>query len=77
VLVLSAKQGLLFRKKVEEFLVREEALKTNGEGGDMLNIVGALRQNKAAEMGDILTRIELEKYKEVRPTIQPLVRVKQ
>ncbi len=74
---LRAKQELLFRKKVEEFLVREEKIKANTEGEDMLNKMVALRQNEAAEMGDILTRIQLQKYKEVRPEIQPLARVKQ
>ncbi len=74
---LRAKQELLFRKKVEEFLVREEKIKANSEGEDMLNKMVALRQNEAVEMGDILTRLQLDKYKEVRPTIQPLARVKQ
>ncbi|WP_432410629.1 hypothetical protein [Rasiella sp. SM2506] len=77
VLGLRAKQELLFRKKVEEFLIREEKIKANSEGEDMLNKMVALKQNETAEMGDILTRIQLEKYKEVRPEIQPLARVKQ
>ena len=74
---LRAKQELLFRKKVEEYLIREQEIKENNEGEDMLNKMVALRQNEAAEMGDILTRIQLEKYKEVRPDIQPLARIKQ
>lgn len=77
ILGLRAEQELLFRKKVEEYLVREEEIKATSQGRDMLNKMVALRQNEAAEMGDILTRIQLEKYKEVRPTIQPLARVKQ
>lgn len=77
VLGLRAKQELLFRKKVEEYLVREEKIKATNSGEDMLTMMVALRQNEAAEMSDILTRIQLEKYKEVRPEIQPLARVKQ
>ena len=72
VLGLRAEQELLFRKKVEEYLVREEKIKATNKGEDMLNKMVALRQNEAAEMGDILTRIQLERYKEVRPEIQPL-----
>ena len=74
---LRAKQELLFRKKVEEFLIREEEIKKTSEGEDMLNKMVALRQNEAAEMGDILTAIQLEEYKKIRPRIQPLARVKQ
>jgi len=77
VLGLRAEQELLFRKKVEEYLVREEKIKKTTTGEAMLHKMVALRQNEAAEMGDILTRIQLEKYKEVRPDIQPLARVKQ
>tara|TARA_R100000935_G_scaffold8302_7_gene17381 strand:- start:8961 stop:9323 length:363 start_codon:yes stop_codon:yes gene_type:complete len=77
VLGLRAEQELLFRKKVEEYLVREEKIKATNKGEDMLNKMVALRQNEAAEMGDILTRLQLQKYKEVRPEIQPLARVKQ
>ena len=74
---LRAKQELLFRKKVEEYLIRAEDIKANHEGEDMLNMMVALRQNETAEMGDILTRIQLQEYKKIRPTIQPLARVKQ
>ena len=69
---LRAKQELLFRKKVTEFLIREEKIKATSSGRDMLNKMVALRQNEMAEMGDILTRIQLERYKKVRPRIQPL-----
>lgn len=77
VLGLRANQELIFRKKVEEFLIREEEIKATSEGKEMLNKMVALRQNEAAEMGNILTRIQLNRYKEVRPEIQPLARVKQ
>lgn len=72
---LRAKQELLFRKKVEEFLIREETIKASSSGRDMLDQMVVLRKNEIAEMGDILTRIQFEKYKEVRPKIQPLAKV--
>ncbi|HIB47847.1 MAG TPA: hypothetical protein EYO35_06035 [Flavobacteriaceae bacterium] len=74
---LRAEQELLFRNKVEEFLIREQKIKEASKGDDMLNKMVALRQNEMAEMADILTRLQLQEYKKVRPTIQPLARVKQ
>lgn len=74
---LRAKQELLFRKKVEEFILRAEDIKRNYKGREMLNKLLINQKNETAELGNILTRPQLEKYKEVRPRIQPLSKVEQ
>ncbi len=76
-LVMETNQRLLFQKKVEEFLISSNKVKDTYKGRDMLNKLYELRQNEIAEMGDILTRIQLDKYKQVRQDIQPLATVEE
>lgn len=73
---LRAEQELLFRKKVEEFMLRAQSIKKQYEGREMLNKLVINQQNETAEMGDILTRIQLDKYKEIKSTMQPLKQIK-
>ncbi|GEQ86412.1 hypothetical protein ULMS_19200 [Patiriisocius marinistellae] len=76
-LIMDTNQRLLFEKKVEEFIISADKIKANYNGKEKLDMLFALRQNEIAEMGDILTRLQLKKYKEVRQQIQPLARVEQ
>lgn len=72
---LRAKQELLFRKKVEEYMIRAEQIKKDFTGKDMLDELLKNQQNETAEMGDILTQNQMDVYKENKPIIQPLATV--
>ena len=69
---LTGKQVTLFQKKVEEYLIREERVHQSLTGKTKLNRLYALRQLETKEMGNILTRPQLARYKKLKPTIQPL-----
>ena len=71
-LALTGKQKLLFQQKVEEFLIRRQKAEKNLSGKNKLDFLYQLKEQETAEMGDILTRPQLEVYKQVRPDIQPL-----
>ncbi|NND87764.1 MAG: hypothetical protein HKM28_00795 [Flavobacteriaceae bacterium] len=74
-LALGSKQELLFKKKVEEFLIRAEEIKSRFEGKEKLDMLYALSIQETREMGDILTRPQLDLYKKLKPTLQPLAKV--
>ncbi|QNJ98771.1 hypothetical protein [Constantimarinum furrinae] len=76
-LALTSKQELLFQKKIEEFLIRRNEVNSSYTGQERLDQLLILQTNQTAEMGDILTRIQLDRYKQVQPSIQPLAEVKQ
>ncbi|WP_179345012.1 hypothetical protein [Winogradskyella ursingii] len=69
---LDAKQNILFKKKVEQFLQREEKIRANYKGKAMLNEIKKLRIAETMEMRNVLTRPQLELYKKLKPKIQPL-----
>lgn len=71
-LALTGEQKLLFQQKVEEFLIRRQKVEKNLSGKEKLDFLYQLKEQETAEMGDILTRPQLEVYKEIRPNIQPL-----
>lgn len=74
-LALRAKEYLLFQKKIEEYLYLAEAIKENYKGTEMLDRLYILQEEEIGEMHNILTRIQWNLYKEIRPEIQPLARV--
>ncbi|MAP54963.1 hypothetical protein [Altibacter sp.] len=76
-LALSSKQELLFKNKVEEFLIRRQKIEMQYNGKEKLDQLVILQQNETAEMGDILTRPQLDRYKKLKPTLQPVAQVKQ
>lgn len=69
---LTGKQQLLFQQKVEEFLIRRYKVEAELSGKEKLNLLYQLQQEETAEMNDILTRPQLEVYKQVKPKIQAL-----
>lgn len=71
-LALTEKQELLFQRKVEEFLIRKYKIESAYKGKQKLDLLFSLQQEETAEMNDILTRPQMDVYKQVRPTIQPL-----
>ncbi len=74
-LSLTTKQFLLFQSKVEEYLIKSNEVKEKFEGRDKLDNLYLLQQQEIGDMGDILTRIQLDLYKEIRPKIQALASV--
>ncbi len=75
-LSLTGKQQLLFQQKVEEFLIRRYNIEAEFEGKEKLNLLYQLQQEETDEMKDIITRPQLKVYKQVKPKIQPLEKVK-
>lgn len=71
-LELDAKQFVLFQKKVEEFLIREEKIHANYNGEEKLNRLYKLRKAESLEMRNILTKPQFTLYKQLKPQIQPL-----
>jgi len=71
-LALNGEQIGMFENKVEEFLIRKEKIEREFEGREKLNMLYTLKTREIAEMDNILTRPQLELYKKIRPTIQPL-----
>ncbi|SRX56192.1 hypothetical protein [Aequorivita sp. CIP111184] len=75
-LALTGKQQLLFQQKVEEFLIRRYKIEAEFEGKEKLNMLYQLQQQETDEMNNIITLPQMEVYKKVKPTIQPLETVK-
>lgn len=75
-LALTSKQLLLFQKKVEEFLIRQADIEEKYSGKEKLDLIYGLQRNETAEMGNILTQPQMELYKQMKPTVQPLDRMK-
>ncbi|WP_426430356.1 hypothetical protein ACPX19_12570 [Winogradskyella sp. HB-48] len=71
-LALDAKQFILFQKKVEEFLIREEKIHNNFKGEEKLNQLYKLRKAETLEMRNILTQPQFNLYKRLKTQIQPL-----
>ncbi len=71
-LAFSGEQELLFRQKVEEFLIRKNEIEKAFSGQKKIDLLSALQREETREMNDILTRLQLEFYRKVKPQIQPL-----
>lgn len=71
-LALDAKQFMLFQKKVEEFLIREENIHANYKGEEKLDRLYKLRKAESLEIRNILTKPQFTLYKRMKPQIQPL-----
>lgn len=71
-LALDAKQFVLFKKKVEEFLIREEKIHNTYKGEEKLNMLYKLRKAETLEMRNILTKPQFNLYKRLKTQIQPL-----
>ncbi|MGB3605540.1 MAG: hypothetical protein WA775_12760 [Psychroserpens sp.] len=74
-LALTGKQFMLFQKKVEEYLIRREEIEKKYTDKDKLDRLFKLQEVETREMNDILTRPQLNLYKEIKSKIQPLATV--
>jgi len=74
-LVMSSDQTLLFEKKISEFLIREKEIKTRQSLSvrQKMRLLKRLSRQETAEMGNILTRPQLRRYKKVKRRIQPVM----
>lgn len=72
---LTAEQSLLFEQKIQEFLIRRYKIENELSGKEKLNLLYELQKTETAEINDILTRPQLEVYKQVKPMIQPLEQI--
>lgn len=71
-LSLGAKQFILFEKKVEEFLIREDAIHRTYKGKEKLDLIYKLRKAESLEIRNILTQVQFNFYERIKPQIQPL-----
>ncbi len=69
---LDADQRVLFQKKVEEYLILQQEAKDQLAGREELEKLYQLQLDEIRDMQDILTRIQWNKYKKIRPTKQAL-----
>ncbi|MAY21796.1 MAG: hypothetical protein CMC74_03360 [Flavobacteriaceae bacterium] len=69
---LQADQRILFQKKVEEYLILSQEAKDQLKGREKLEKLYRLQLDEIADMSEILTRIQFNKYKKIRPDMQPL-----
>lgn len=76
-LALTGKQQLLFQKKVEKFLIERHKIEKEFSGKEKLNLLLKMQTEETAEMNDVLTRLQLNLYKKIKPNIQPLEIVSQ
>lgn len=70
---LTAKQEMLFKIKVAEYLINEQKIRNSNLS--IKQKFRAIRKNsrrETADMGDILTRIQYRLYKKVKPEFQPV-----
>lgn len=74
---LDAGQYLQFQKKVEAFLYKAQIVREEFEGKEKLEKLYLLQTEEMAEMDDILTRIQWQRYVKIRPEIQPLEQLKE
>ena len=72
---LDGKQYILFEKKVEEYLIREENIHNNFSGEEKLDQLYKLRKAESMEMRNVLTKPQFDLYIRIKPQIQPLAKI--
>jgi hypothetical protein len=72
---LDSKQYVLFEKKVEEYLIREETIHNNFKGEEKLDKLYKLRKAESMEMRNVLTQPQYDLYLRIKPQIQPLAKI--
>ncbi|MBT0608679.1 hypothetical protein [Aequorivita echinoideorum] len=75
-LAMTTQQRLLFKKKVEEFLIRAQKIEKEYTGKEKLDMLLALQMEETREMNNILTRPQMTVYKEMKTTVQPIDTIK-
>lgn len=71
-LAMTARQKVLFKLKVEDYLLKRKEIEAKYEGKKELTMLAKLQTNETLDMNDILTRIQMKVYKKIKPEIQPL-----
>ncbi|WP_431134069.1 hypothetical protein [Psychroserpens mesophilus] len=74
-LAMTAKQRALFQLKVEDYLMLRKKIESNYDGREELDALVEMQAQETLDMNDILTRIQMQLYKKIKPTIQPLKEV--
>ena len=74
-LALDGKQFVLFEKKVEEYLIREEKIHEKFTGETKLNMLYKLRKAETMEMRNVLTKPQFDLYKRIKSQVQPLAKI--
>ena len=70
---LTAKQQMLFKIKIEEYLINEQKIrKSNLSIKQKFRAIRKNSRRETADMGYILTRIQYRLYKKIKPQIQPV-----
>lgn len=75
-LALTGKQELLFKKKLTEFLIEKDKVENSLNGKKKLDVLYKIGQQENGEMRDILTREQYDLYLRIKPSLQPLEKVK-
>lgn len=71
---MSADQALKFETKMVEFLIRKEKIEAlEVSHRKKLNLLTRLSRQETAEMGTLLTRPQLRKYKTLKKKYQPVL----
>ncbi|MFD1014790.1 hypothetical protein [Winogradskyella rapida] len=71
-LALDGKQFILFEKKIEEYLIKEENIHKKFSGEEKLNLLYKLRKAETMEMRNVLRQPQFDLYKRIKSQIQPL-----
>lgn len=71
-LALTPKQFLLVKEKIESTLEKRRVIESKYSGKEKLDQLTLMQSYETSAMGEILTRIQFERYKELKPMIQPL-----
>lgn len=71
-LVLTGVQIPLFKKVVEEYMIKSEKVMEQLDGREELDALVELQARETLEMNDILTQPQYRLYKKVKYELQPL-----
>ncbi len=71
-LAMNGEQIAIFKIRVEDFLVLRKEILESKEGKDQLNALVNLQAEETLAMNDVLTRLQMDVYKKIKPKIQPL-----
>lgn len=75
-LSMTGKQKAIFKLRVEDFLLLRKKILDSKTDEAQLDALVNLQAEETLAMNDVLTRIQMDVYKKVKPEIQPLKIVK-
>jgi len=71
-LVLTGKQEVIFKEKLQTFFLEKEQLREEMKGKDKLKALYELGKQENGEMRDVLTQEQFDLYLRIKPSMQPL-----